>query len=229
MGIRLEQGTPMFGNANARTLRIDLDGSVWIKPGAAIAYRGDVTFDRRPTIGAASIDDAVLREAVPLVRAAGKGLLYCGHRGAHVGVAQLAGETLIVAGRSLLAFEASLAFESSLAAHGIGIAAGGLVVVKLSGHGSVALLTHGDPLALTVSPDDPLTTDPHATLAWSPELTSELKMDVNWRSAVGHGGGEPVQMHFEGSGIVLVQPYENAGWFAADPHPVHKVVSLIEG
>ena len=35
------QDTPAeaFGNETARTLRIDVDGGVWLKPGAAVAYR----------------------------------------------------------------------------------------------------------------------------------------------------------------------------------------------
>ena len=41
---------------------------------------------------------------------------------------------------------------------------------------------------------------------------------MSWRSAIGHGGREPVQMYFEGRGFVLVQPYEDAGWFAAVDH-----------
>jgi uncharacterized protein (AIM24 family) len=227
MSIALGRGTPAFGNENARTLRIEMDGGVWLKPGAAIAYRGGLTFERLPTIGAASINEALLREAAPLVRAAGKGLLYCGHHGAHVRVVRLAGGALIVSWKDFLAFEDSLECESSLAAHGVGIAAGGLVGLRFSGHGSIALLTHGDPLVLTVSPGDPLSTDPHATIAWSPELTPVLKMDMSWRSAIGHGGHEPVQMYFEGSGFVVVQPYEDAGWFAEDPRPIRKAASLV--
>ena len=194
MAITLGQGTPTFGNANARTLRIAVDGSVWLKPGAAFAYRGGLTFERLPTIGAASIDEAVLREAAPLVRARGNGLLYCGNRGAHVRVARLAGETLIVSCQGLLAFESTLEFEASLAAHGVGVAAGGLVVVRLSGHGSVALLTHVEPLTLLVSPGEALSTDPHATLAWSADLDPVLKTDMSWRSAIGHGGREPSEI-----------------------------------
>ena len=37
-------------------------------------------------------------------------------------------------------------------AHGVGIAAGGLVAVKLSGHGALAMATHGQPLTLECRP-----------------------------------------------------------------------------
>jgi len=224
-----EKGTTgvRFENESARTVRIDVDGGVWLKPGAAIAYRGDIAFDRLPTTGAGSIKDAVMRETAPLVRAVGKGRLYCGDHGSHARVVQLAGESIFVAWADLLAFEESLEFETALVGHGVGIAAGGLVAVKLSGYGAFAIATHGQPLALTVAPGQPVSTDPHATLAWSATLTPRLKTDLSWRSVFGHGGREPVQMLFEGAGTVVVQPYEDPSRFSLGPRPLKKLASLI--
>jgi uncharacterized protein (AIM24 family) len=218
-----------FDAESARTLRIDVDGGIWLKPGAAIAYRGEIAFVRLPTLGARSLAGAALREAAPLVRAVGKGRLYCGHHGCHAHIIRLAGESLVVAWQDLLAFEESLAFEAQLVGHGVGIAAGGLVVMKLSGHGSLALATHGQPLALSVSPGHAVKTDPHATLAWSAELTPLLKTDLSWRSAFAHGGQEPVQMTFDGSGFVIVQPYEDRGRFHIGANPIKKLVSMAAG
>ena len=45
MPFTVGRGTAAFGNETDRTLKIDVDGGVWIKPGAAIAYRGDLAFD----------------------------------------------------------------------------------------------------------------------------------------------------------------------------------------
>jgi uncharacterized protein (AIM24 family) len=216
-----------FASESARTLRIDVDGGVWLKPGAAIAYRGDIVFERRHAIDAGSLKDAVLRETAPLVRATGKGRLYCGHHGAHVRSVTLADERVVVSWQDLLAFEDSLAFAAALVGHGVGIAAGGLVTVTLSGRGSFAVITHGRPLTLIVAPDRPVCTDPHATLAWSADLTPALELDVSWRSAFGHGGGEPVQMRFEGTGFVVVQPYENRSRVQVQAHPLRRLASLI--
>jgi uncharacterized protein (AIM24 family) len=218
-----------FGNVNARTLSIDVDGGAWLKPGAAIAYRGDIVFERRPSLGAGSIADAVVRETAPLVRAVGRGRLYCGYRGAHVHVVALAGERLVVAWHDLLAFQESLDFEAALVGHGVGLAAGGLVAVTLSGHGAFALATHGRPIMLEVRPGQPICTDPHATLAWSGDLAPALKTDLSWRSAIGHGGHESFQMQFDGTGFVLVQPYENPARVEVGPHPLRRVASLIAG
>jgi len=199
-----------FTRESERMLRIDVDGGVWLKPGAAVAYRGDLAFERRPTLEATSFEDAAMRELSPLVRAIGKGQLYCGHRGEHVWPVGLNGETMFVASPDLLAFEASLSFEMMLLDDGLSVAAGGLVIVRLSGRGSLALGTHGEPLALPVTAGMPLSTDPHATLAWSDGVRPALRTDLSWRSLFRHGGSEPVQMFFEGEGSVLVQPYKDA-------------------
>ena len=218
-----------FENESVRTLRIDVDGGVWLKPGAAIAYRGEIAFERLPTLGASSIRDVVMRETAPLVRAVGKGRLYCGQHGSHVQVVRLAGESFVVAWPDLIAFEEGLTFETSLVGHGVGIAAGGLVAVKLSGNGAAAIATHGQPLTLMVAPGRSVSTDPHATLAWSAGLTPVLKTDLSWRSVFGHGGQEPVQMLFEGAGFVVVQPYEDPRRFGVRFNPLKRLAALITG
>lgn len=218
-----------FENESARTLRIDVDGGVWLKPGAAIAYRGDIVFTRRATLQAGSLRDAAMREAAPLVRAEGKGRLYCAHHGSHVHVVRLAGESIVVAWTDLLAFEECLTFAASLVGHGLGIAAGGMAGVKLSGNGALAVATHGQPMTLEVSPGNSLNTDPHATLAWSGGLTPALKTHLSWRSVFAHGGHEPVQMRFEGSGFVLVQPYENPSRFGVKINPLKRLAAMVTG
>jgi uncharacterized protein (AIM24 family) len=210
-----------FALESPRVLRIDVDGGVWLKPGAAIAYRGDVSFERRPTLEAASLADLAMREIAPIVRATGRGRLYCGHHGWHIRIVRLAGESLVVSAEELLAFEESLTFETRLVEHGLGLAAGGLLAVGLSGHGALAIGMHGSALVLPVTPEAPVRTDPQATIAWSGTLSPRLQTDLSWRSVIGHGGHEPVQMHFEGTGHVVVQPYE-------DPRRVSFNLHLVE-
>lgn len=199
-----------FERESERILRVEVNGGVFIKPGAAVAYRGDIKFERLATLDAVSASDAAMRELSPLVRAKGKGRLYVGHHGSNVRTVRLNGETLFVASHDLLAFEESLAFDTALVGHGIGIAAGGLTTVRLSGHGALALACLGEPLTLRVTSGMPVSTAPHATLAWSGGLTPQLKTDLSWRSAIGHGGQQGLQMLFEGNGFVLVQPHDNA-------------------
>jgi uncharacterized protein (AIM24 family) len=202
-----------FECESARMLRIDVHGGVWIKPGAAVAYRGQIAFERRPTMTADSPRDAALREMAPIVRARGSGRLYCASRGRHV--------------HDLLAFEESLSFEQTIVDHGVSVAAGGLVVVKLSGDGTLAVATHGTPLTLTVTANEPVSTDPHATVAWSGSLTPSLKTDLTWRSVIGHGGHEPIQLLFEGAGFVIVQPFEDPGRFHVTFEPLKRIKTLV--
>lgn len=203
-------GADRFVNESPRTVRVDVADAVWLKPGAAIAYRGQITFERLPTIGAPSLKDALLREAAPLVRARGLGRLYCGQRGAEARVIRLNGESIVVSWNDLLAFEDALTFETMLLTRGVGMAAGGLVGVRLGGHGAFAIATHGQPLTLAVAPGRAVCTDPRSTVAWSANLAPALKTDLNWRSALGHGGQQPFQMRFDGNGFVVVQPYRDA-------------------
>jgi uncharacterized protein (AIM24 family) len=219
--------TGSFATESERILRIEVNGGVWIKPGAAIAYRGAISFERLATAAAHSLRQAAMREAAPLVRAAGNGVLYCAHRGAHVRIVRLEDATMVVSAPELLAFESSLACEMSLLGHGLGIAAGGLVVASLRGSGALALLTHGEPLTLRVTPGNPVCTDPHATIAWSGQLSPTLKTDLGWRSAIAHGGQEPIQMHFDGDGDVIVQPFEDASRFTFKENPVGALTKLL--
>jgi uncharacterized protein (AIM24 family) len=218
-----------FVQESDRMLRIEVDGGVWLKPGAAIAYRGQIRFERLPTLGAGSLVDAALRELSPIVRGFGRGRLYCGNHGAHVRIIRLAGETINVVSHDLIAFEDSLHFEAHVVEHGIGIAAGGLITMRLSGQGAIAIASHGDPLTLEVAPGDPVSTDPHATIAWSGDLTPALKTDLNWRSLFQHGGQEPVQMSFEGKGFVIVQPFEDPRRISFGPGSIQKLTSLLAG
>jgi uncharacterized protein (AIM24 family) len=167
-----------------------------------------------------------MREMTPLVRAEGRGRLYCAHHGWHVHIVRLAGESLVVSWEELLAFEESLPFRMAVVGHGIGLAAGGLATVTLSGHGAFAFGSHGTPLTLAVTPDQPVCTDPYATLAWTEGLTPSLKTDLSWRSVFRHGGQEPIQMLFEGTGFVVVQPFKDPRRIGVELKPRNALKSL---
>ena len=59
-----------------------------------------------------------------------------------------------------------------------------------------------------MTPDNPIMTDPNATVAWSGSLTPEFKTDIQLKSLFGRGSGESFQMQFAGEGFVVVQPFE---------------------
>lgn len=85
---------------------------------------------------------------------------------------------------------------------------GGLFNIRLTGSGLIAVTSHYDPMTLLVTPDQPVTTDPNATILWSGNLEPDFKTDIQFKSFFGRGSGESVQMEFRGNGFVVVQPFE---------------------
>ena len=203
-------GNERFEVVEKRLVRVDVDGSLLIKRGTVIAYHGDLKFTlekvvqpERFQLRSGAIRSAFKREAVPLSQARGKGRLYLSDNSKFNQVLRLDGESVYIASSNLLAFEPSLEHEV-LTVGGVGLLAGGILMVKLSGHGLVAFSVKGEPLTMRVTPSDPVSTDPTATIAWFGTLWPELKTDLELCSLVGHGGGQPVQMLFRGDGHVVV-------------------------
>ena len=201
---------PTFDVVDQRLVRIDVDGFVWIKRGSVVAYQGDLRFHRESVIQpegihlrAGPVRSSLDREEVPLAKAEGRGCLYISNDSQYSRVIRLDGETLYVSAFSFLACEPTV--EHAIVTLGaVGVLGGELFAVRLSGHGFVAFSVNGPPLALPVTPANPVSTNPTATVAWTAGLWPELKTDLEIGSLVAHGGGEPIQMCFRGRGQVFV-------------------------
>ncbi len=141
------------------------------------------------------------------MEAEGSGTLYVAEQGKKVQILSLdAGESISVNGTDVLAFEDAISYEISTASGLSQAAAGGLTNVFLTGPGTVAVTTHGDPAVMT----PPVTTDPDATVAWSADLSPSI--ETNKTIEIGQTSGEQLQMRFTGSeGFVVVHPYEEGG------------------
>ena len=87
----------------------------------------------------------------------------------------------------------------------------GLATTKVEGHGTVAIVSDGPAIALEVTPETPLSVDPHAYVGHHGQLRQDVVTDVNWRTVIGHGSGESVQFRYQGHGLVYVQPAERGG------------------
>jgi uncharacterized protein (AIM24 family) len=61
---------------------------------------------------------------------------------------------------------------------------------------------------IRVTPEQPVYTDPNATIGWSGSLSPEIKTDMSWKTFVGRGSGESIQLMFRGDGWVVLQPFE---------------------
>lgn len=194
-----------------RILQISLNGEIWAKMGSMVAYRGAIRFSREGILEhgvGRLLKEAVTGEGLRLMKAMGNGTLYLADAGKKIILLDLRGESLFVNGNDVLAFETRLNWDITLMKRISGILAGGLFNVKLEGTGLIAITTYHDPVALAVTPGQPVITDPNATVAWSGSLTPSLKTDISLKTFIGRGSGESLQMRFEGNGWVVVQPYE---------------------
>jgi uncharacterized protein (AIM24 family) len=206
-----ERAQGVFELENERILEVNLDGEVWMKMGTMVSYRGKVRFTREGIfergIGTL-LKRTVTGEGGNMTKASGVGKVYIADQGKKITVLKLQGEDVYVNGSDLLAFQTSVDYEIKMMKRIGGALAGGFFNIKLSGHGLVAIGTHYDPVVLEVSPDNPVVTDPNSTVAWSGTLDPEMKIDASFKTFMGRGSGETVQMLFSGFGFVVIQPVE---------------------
>lgn len=205
----LQQG--LFELESERMLDINLNGEVWIKMGAMIAYTGQVKFEREGVFsrGVANLlKKAVSGEGTSLTKCSGTGSVFCADSGKKITILNLENQAICVNGNDLLAFEVSLSYNIQMMKRMTAVLAGGLFNILLEGSGMVAITSHYDPLTLPVLPHQPVVTDPNATVLWSANLEPEMKTDVQFKTLLGRGSGESLQLLFQGHGFVVVQPYE---------------------
>lgn len=206
-----DHGEGFFELESTRMLEVNLNGMVWTKMGSMIAYNGNIKFTREGILehGIGKLLKKTLTgEGMRLTKAEGNGNLYLADSGKKVTIINLQNETIVVNGNDLLAFQDSVKWDIKMMRKITGMMAGGLFNIRLEGTGMIAITTHYDPLTLKVTSNEPVITDPNATVAWSGNLTPEFRTDISLKTFFGRGSGESIQMEFKGDGFVVVQPFE---------------------
>ena len=208
-----------FEQVNSKVVKAAVSSAapVLARRGAMLGYSGKVGF--RPVAGqgrgvGGMVGAPISGESNPMMATEGQGEVYYGLRGLHVTVLQLTGETLTVEADRLLAHDATLQTGIEFLGQGgvrsavRGAVTGqGLFTTKVSGHGAVALLSHGGTIAMQVS-GEPVTVDPQAYVGHVGALLVELSAKVGLRDVVGRGSGEALQLKVSGQGTVYVQASE---------------------
>lgn len=192
-------------------LEVKLSKRVWAKAGSMVAYLGAVKFVRQGMLeqGLGNLlKKAVSGEGNTLMKLEGQGRVYLADAGKKITLLRLQGESIVVNGNDVLAFEDGIQSDITMMRRVAGMLSGGLFNIRLSGHGVVAITSHYQPLTLAVSRDQPVFTDPNATVAWSGGLSPEIVTDISFKTLLGRGSGESIQLKFAGEGWVVVQPYE---------------------
>ncbi|NPC92719.1 AIM24 family protein [Bacillus sp. WMMC1349] len=206
-----DKGEGLFELETPRLLEINLNGKIWAKAGSMISYRGQMKFKREGVFEhglGRMMKKALSGEGTALMKAEGNGKLYIADQGKKISILNLNNDSIFINGNDLLAFETELNWDIKMMKKISGMIAGGLFNVKLDGTGMAAITTHYDPLTLIVTPESPVYTDPNATVAWSGDLQPEFVTDVSFKTLIGRGSGESIQMKFSGNGFVIVQPVE---------------------
>jgi uncharacterized protein (AIM24 family) len=206
-----DRGHGLFELESERMLEVNLNGEMWTKTGSMVAYLGAIKFTREGVLEhgiGKFLKRAVSGEGTQLTKAQGQGRLYLADEAKKISILKLSNEAIFVNGNDVLAFETSLKWDITLMRSMAGMFAGGLFNVRFEGTGMLAITTHYDPLALEVKPGQPVFTDPNATVAWSGTLQPQIHTDVSFKTFLGRGSGESVQLRFDGAGFVLIQPKE---------------------
>jgi len=190
---------------------------IMAKAGSMVAYVGHVDFKREGLLSkglGGLLKKAISGEGTSLMHASGTGKLYLADEGKKVKIIKLQNESIFVNGNDVLALESTIKNDIKMLKSVAGMMSGGLFQVKLSGSGYIAITTHGEPILLRVSANQPVYTDPNATVAWSENLSPNIKTNLTFGSFIGRGSGESFQLEFFGEGWVLVQPYEEVKYAA---------------
>ena len=201
------EGGRRFGLQNSQLLRVALGDDVLAVKGSMVAYQGRVQFHHEGSGSVGRMLKKVLTsEDMPLMRVSGQGEVFFANDAGYVYLIELAGDSISVNGRNLLAFDASLGWDINRV-KGAGMMAGGLFNTTVSGAGTVALCTVGKPVVLDCS-QQPTYVDVQAAVAWSGTLVPDVVSSMNVKSMMRGGSGEAFQYAFHGPGFVVVQPYE---------------------
>jgi uncharacterized protein (AIM24 family) len=201
------EGQQRFALQNPQLLRVSLGPDVLAVKGAMVAYQGQVAFDHEKSGSMGKLLKKVLTsEDMPLMRVGGQGEVFFANDAGYVYLLELDGDGISVNGRNLLAFDAAMSWDINRV-KGAGMMAGGLFNTTVSGQGTVALCTVGQPVVLDCS-TQPTYVDVQAAVAWSADLVPQVVSSMNMKSMLRGGSGEAFQYAFHGPGFVVVQPHE---------------------
>lgn len=204
------RSTEAFALQNPKLLKVSLSRvTIQAKLGSMVAYQGDVSFEHAGAGGMSRmLKKAVTGEGVQLMRIAGEGEVFLADDAQEIHLLELEDEAITCNGSNVLAFDAGIDWDIQKVQGGASsMMAGGLFNVALRGTGRIAILSDGPPVLLNTG-EAPTFADPQAAITWSDGVSTSLKTNVKLKNFIGRGSGESLQMAFQGSGWVLVQPSE---------------------
>lgn len=196
-----------FARQNPQLLRVSLGADLLAVKGSMVAYQGQIKFTHEGSGNMGRmLKKMVSGDDQPLMRVSGQGEVFFANEAGVVYLIELGGDALSVNGRNLLAFDAALGWDINRV-QGAGMMTGGLFNTTITGQGTVALCTVGQPVVLDCS-QQPTFVDLQSAVAWSANLVPSVVNSMNMKSMLRGGSGEAFQYSFHGPGFVVVQPSE---------------------
>ncbi|CAL9654107.1 MULTISPECIES: AIM24 family protein [Streptomyces] len=200
--------TPGMSVENAKCVKYAVNGEMYARQGAMVAYRGDLVFERKGQGVGGMLKRAVTGEGLPLMAVRGQGEAWFAHEAQNCFIVDVEpGDQFTVNGRNVLCFDASLSYEIKTV-KGSGITGGGLFNSVFTGQGRLGLVCEGNPLVIPVSEQAPVYVDTDAVVGWTTHLRTSLHRSQSLGSMLRGGSGEAVQLMFQGEGFVVVRPSE---------------------
>ncbi len=103
---------PGMSVENAKCLKYAVNGEMYARQGAMIAYRGSLTFERKGQGVGGMLKRAVTGEGLPLMAVRGQGEAWFAHEAQNCFIVEVEpGDQFTVNGRNVLCFDASLSYE----------------------------------------------------------------------------------------------------------------------
>jgi uncharacterized protein (AIM24 family) len=199
---------PGMSVENAKCIKYAVDGEMYARQGAMVAYRGSLAFERKGQGVGGMLKRAVTGEGLPLMAVRGRGEAWFAHEAQNCFIVEVEpGDRFTVNGRHVLCFDASLSYDIKTV-KGSGIAGGGLFNSVFDGHGRLGLVCDGTPLVIPVSAQAPVYVDTDAVVGWTAQLGTSLHRSQSIGSMLRGGSGEAVQLMLQGEGFVVVRPSE---------------------
>jgi uncharacterized protein (AIM24 family) len=199
---------PGMSVQNAKSIRYVVNGEMFARQGAMVAYRGDLRFERKGQGVGGMLKRAVTGEGLPLMAVRGQGEAWFAHEAQNCFIVDVEpGDRFTVNGRNVLCFDATLSYEIRTV-KGAGISGGGLFNSVFTGQGRLGLICDGNPLVIPVSPGLPVYVDTDAVVGWTARLHTSLHRSQSIGSMLRGGSGEAIQLKLEGEGVVVVRPSE---------------------
>jgi stress response protein SCP2/uncharacterized protein (AIM24 family) len=201
--------TGRWTKQNSKMIKVTLGADVFALRGSMVAYQGDIAFDYKGSGIRGFVENKLTGQGLKLMTCKGTGEVFLADDASDVHIVELAGSSLCINARNVLAFDTTLTTEVKRI-ESPGIAGGGLFHLEVSGQGTIVVMTKGPPMTLPVA--GPTFADMNALVAWSTGMRVSVSSQVRIsRQIYGGTSGESFAMQFMGIGgnhIVVVQPYE---------------------